>query len=213
MTEFTLQNNLSKHWLQRIIDAREQFILDDPPTSIAGFEDYAESAGSSLLYLCLESVKCKDENANRAASHIGKAIALTNIIRSIPAMTAKDSIWLPEDVISQNDISLGDVYDLMQDPEKIANSDDDSLIALSKAVNELACVADVHLAKAKMLRKLVPRKSASVFLPAINARNYLRKLRTCDYNVFHPDLHTPPSPWEFLMWRMQLFSGRYWRVY
>src|SRR6476646_11243538 len=45
---------LSRAHFERLIDARETDLAEDPPASLAALEDYAEASSARLVYLALE---------------------------------------------------------------------------------------------------------------------------------------------------------------
>lgn len=64
-------------------------------------ELYCENTYSSILYLQLEALGCKKFNADLVCSHIGKAIGLTTIIRSIPSQINQNKISLPVELMKK----------------------------------------------------------------------------------------------------------------
>lgn len=66
--------SLSKLWLRRLIDAREESLYDKPFQNVETVEGYAEKAVTPVFYLLLEAAGIKDVNADHVASHLGKAI-------------------------------------------------------------------------------------------------------------------------------------------
>ena len=77
---------LSKSWLLRLVSAREKYSDGRPYTSLDSLERYAEDTYSTLLYLTLQSLPLTSLPADHIASHIGKAMGITAILRGIPLL-------------------------------------------------------------------------------------------------------------------------------
>ncbi|KAJ5713226.1 uncharacterized protein N7483_010407 [Penicillium malachiteum] len=75
---------ISKGWLTRLISAREQTLTNDPYTNIAALESYAENTYSTLMYLTLSALPMTSVTADHVASHIGKAVGITAVLRGLP---------------------------------------------------------------------------------------------------------------------------------
>ena len=75
---------LSKNWFMRIISAREQYLNNAPYTSLNALEKYAESTYSTLLYLTLSALPMTSITVDHLASHIGKAVGITAVLRGLP---------------------------------------------------------------------------------------------------------------------------------
>ena len=75
---------LSKRWLEYLIEARMQDILSPQFETLSNLEDYVEKSHSSLNYLTLEILnvnKKYPEEIDHMASHIGVAFGLVSVIR------------------------------------------------------------------------------------------------------------------------------------
>ncbi|WEW61054.1 hypothetical protein PRK78_006543 [Emydomyces testavorans] len=123
---------ISKGWLTRLINAREQPLTNTPYTNIASLEQYAENTYSTLLYLTLSAVPLTSLTADHLASHIGKAAGITSILRGLPLVafppppnhhsnqgglgggrgsgTRQGHITLPLDVMSQTGLKEENVF-------------------------------------------------------------------------------------------------------
>jgi len=75
---------LSKNWLFRIISTREQHLGNPPYPTLASLESYAENTYSTLLYLTLQALPLGSVTADHLASHIGKAVGITAVLRGLP---------------------------------------------------------------------------------------------------------------------------------
>ncbi|KAL4867576.1 hypothetical protein BDV12DRAFT_171212 [Aspergillus spectabilis] len=75
---------LSRNWLNRMINAREQTLTNDPYPNLDALETYAESTYSTLLYLTLSAMPMASVTADHVASHIGKAAGIAAVLRGLP---------------------------------------------------------------------------------------------------------------------------------
>lgn len=75
---------ISKRWLTRMIDAREQTLTNDPYPDLAALETYAENTYSTLMYLTLSALPLASVTADHVASHIGKATGIVAILKGLP---------------------------------------------------------------------------------------------------------------------------------
>ncbi|KXL46926.1 hypothetical protein M433DRAFT_64941 [Acidomyces richmondensis BFW] len=74
----------SRSWFMRIIDTREKYLSNPPYPSISALENYAEHTYSTLLYLTLQALPMTSLTADHIASHIGKAVGISAVLRGIP---------------------------------------------------------------------------------------------------------------------------------
>ncbi|KAJ5120372.1 uncharacterized protein N7515_009760 [Penicillium bovifimosum] len=78
------QARISKGWLMRLINSREQTLTNDPYPNIAALESYAENTYSTLMYLTLSALPMASVTADHVASHIGKAVGIAAVLRGLP---------------------------------------------------------------------------------------------------------------------------------
>ncbi|KAL4821236.1 Squalene/phytoene synthase [Aspergillus spinulosporus] len=123
---------LSKNWLNRMINAREQTLTNDPYPNLEALESYAENTYSTLLYLTLSAIPMTSVTADHVASHIGKAAGIAAVLRGLPivafpaqaqsATSAGDSmaalqggakqgaVMLPLDIMAQAGVKEEEVF-------------------------------------------------------------------------------------------------------
>lgn len=78
------KSKFSKSWFNRIIDTREKYLSNPPYPNITALESYAENTYSTLLYLTLQALPMASLTADHVASHIGKAIGISAVLRGLP---------------------------------------------------------------------------------------------------------------------------------
>lgn len=80
------RSRISKGWLLRMINSREQTLTNDPYPNIEAIESYAENTYSTLLYLTLAALPMTSVTADHVASHIGKAVGISAVLRGLPIL-------------------------------------------------------------------------------------------------------------------------------
>lgn len=78
------RSNFSRNWFTRIVDTREKYLSNPPYPNIAALESYGENTYSTLLYLTLQALPMASVTADHIASHIGKAIGISTVLRGLP---------------------------------------------------------------------------------------------------------------------------------
>jgi NADH dehydrogenase [ubiquinone] 1 alpha subcomplex assembly factor 6 len=163
---------LTREHFDRMIDARETDLSDEPPPSLPALEDYGEATSTRLIYLALETLGVHDTAAREAANHIGIAYALAGLLRAMPYYAWTGRRIIPTDLVLRTGLAQEDYRELRDSP------------ALRGATAEIAAVASRHLAAARILRGGIPRPALPALLPAIVAGRSLARLKSADYNAF-----------------------------
>ncbi len=78
--------SLNKSWFLRLISTREKHSTNAPYPSLTHLENYAENTYSTLLYLTLSALPLHSITADHIASHIGKAVGITAVLRGVPLL-------------------------------------------------------------------------------------------------------------------------------
>ncbi len=172
------RHGLSRGYFDRLIDAREFDLGDEPPADIDALVDYAEATSSTLTRLALEALGADGEAAREAARHVGIGWALTGLLRAAPFHARTRRRYLPEDLM--NAAGVDALFRLKPSPE------------LAGPVAEVAATARRHLAQARALRPQLPRTALPALLPATLAHVYLNRLRSTAYNPFDHRLEASP---------------------
>ncbi|KAK2873472.1 hypothetical protein FQN49_002347 [Arthroderma sp. PD_2] len=157
---------ISKGWLTRLINAREQHLTHTSYANLASLESYSESTYSTLLYLTLSALPLTSLTADHLASHIGKAAGITALLRGVPLIafppppghhssqtrmgkegpvageSRQGSIMLPLDIMAQAGVKEEDVFRLGADAP-----------GLRDAVFTVATRASDHLITARQMLK------------------------------------------------------------
>ena len=158
---------MSKSWFMRTIGEREKYLNNAPYPKLESLEKYGENTYSTLLYLTLQALPMGSVTADHIASHIGKAIGITAVLRGLPLVAfppppnhhsnssplggmldaqrrSQGSVTLPLDVMAKTGVRDEDVL------RKAAEAE-----GLRDAVFEVATRASDHLITARQMLKNV----------------------------------------------------------
>jgi NADH dehydrogenase [ubiquinone] 1 alpha subcomplex assembly factor 6 len=170
---------LTRDHFDRLIDARESDLWDNPPKSLAALENYAEATSARLVYLALEVLGIREGAADEAGLHVGIAYALSGLLRAMPFHARAGRIFIPAEIAERTGLTEPDYRALR------------STAALCAATAELAAAAARHLALARACRGMLPRSAIAALLPATIAQHSLARLKRAGSDPFDPALATP----------------------
>lgn len=152
-------------------------------TTIKELEQYTEISTSSIYYLLLKIAGIEDINVDHAASHLGKAQGITNCLRSLSAITVRQSRGLsalppiPQEILLKHGCSY----------EKILRQQAKD-VGAQNCVYDVASVAQIHLDKARQLIDKVPTVGRRIFLPAISVDRFLTRLQIANFQLYSGQL-------------------------
>jgi NADH dehydrogenase [ubiquinone] 1 alpha subcomplex assembly factor 6 len=186
-------HDLTRYHFDRLIDARESDLEDEPPSSLAALEAYADDTASRLVRLALEILEARDAAAEAAAHHLGIAWALIGTIRALPVQARLRRVPLPADLIAESGLDVAKFLELKSSP------------ALARIVQRLADRAREHLAAARAGRGAIPAGARAALLPAVLGDRQLKRLAHARYDPFAPDLASTDT---LASWRLALAAWR-----
>lgn len=196
LAEAIRRHGLSRALFDRLIDAREADLDDDPPANLTCLVNYAEVTGAPLVQLALEILGVRDEEAQAAGRQVGIGYALAGILRAVPFHARQHRQLLPADLMAKHGASSADLFELRSKPE------------VRPVVAEVAAAARSHLEEARALRRTVPKAALPALLPAVLAELHLRVVAKEGNDVFAPRVLMPnPFRQAKLAWAAML--GRY----
>ncbi|XP_063984016.1 NADH dehydrogenase (ubiquinone) complex I, assembly factor 6 [Diachasmimorpha longicaudata] len=185
---------LSKHYFQRLLDARWKKWQSSDFPDLESLEKYSEDTVSPIYYLLLEARGIKDINVDHIASHLGKSQGITTLLRSIPHHAQRRVCVIPQELLIKHRVPTESVFRGEMSKE------------LSDVIFNVASRAHQHLEKAKNLRKNTKKNLSSIFLPAVNIEKYLTQLQTFDFNVYSSSLHKKDNMLALQILKAKLFS-------
>jgi len=175
-------HHLSQSALVRMIDAREQDLLPDPPTTFTQLEDYVDATGGGLNFLALQALAVDDSRklAAIAARHIGVGYALAGVLRATAFNAQFGRSLIPMDL----------------DPGRHALGGKTTKV-LREAAAVIVEAAQARFEKARALSDEIPEAALPVLLPAVVAERWLALIDGADYDLFAPRI-VRPDPWRGL---------------
>ena len=168
-------HSLSRIHLDALINAREDDLDTTSPQDVETLLGYVENTSSALFILMLEALDIKDTTSIEAAKHLGIAWALTGMMRSIKHPQTK-RLMLPELLLAEQNITKDEIR---------AGKNLERTKPIAKTLTDLAIES---LKKAREHHSSIPKNALPVFLTALFADTYLKRLRKADYDLFHTDL-------------------------
>lgn len=171
---------LTQTFFLKCLNARYKDLKVKQPESLEDVEEYCENTSSSLLYLTLEVMGVKNQNADHAASHIGKAIGMVTLLRGFSHHLRNRELYIPVELTVKHNISQEQIF---------RQEINDNVL---EAVYEFANRAINHLEWGRSFMKKVPTKARPVFLSAAFADDFLYTLQK---NAYFDPLH--PSLFEY----------------
>lgn len=154
----------------------------------------------------MEAGGIKNVNADHAASHLGKAQGLVQLLRykfqktylihflfhiihrSVPAAKKINFIPYPQEILNKNKVSHEEIL-------RCAPSE-----RLIECTYEVASRAHQHLTKARSLMKIIPNEARATLLPAVPIEDFLMKLQKVSYDILHPTLQNKSRIWIAKLW-------------
>ncbi|KAM3964656.1 NADH dehydrogenase (ubiquinone) complex I, assembly factor 6 homolog sicily [Aphomia sociella] len=183
---------LPRRYLERLIASRSSILKSKYFRSLEDVERYSEDTVSSIYYLILSVAGVQNVHADHAASHLGKAQGMANILRSIYVSNHHKMVSLPMDILMNHGISQEMV---------LRGVDSDSMRSV---IFEVASRANSHLQKARSIA--VPKTARQIFLPAISVNAYLTKLQKCHFNAFDKSLNIGSATLPFSLYFNRLLN-------
>lgn len=173
------QFRLPKMYLQRLIQSRQR-ASNAVFSTTEELEQHVEQSTSSVYYLLLRIAGVDDLNADHAASHLGKAQGISNLLRTLATMSNQASGTsrmamppIPQDILLKYSCSY----------ERILRQQVDDLDT-QNCVYDVASVASVHLTKARKLSDKLNANARIVLLPAVAIERFLDRLRLCHFHLY-----------------------------
>jgi len=159
--------HLPRPLFDRLIDAREADLDDDPPRDTEALLAYAEATSSALMDLAAAALGGEASAATRPG---GIAYALTGLIRSVPFHLSRRRCYLPRDLLERHGVSDAALYRARPD--------------IAPVVADLVALARQHLAVAREAARLSPAEVRPALLPLTLAGATLSRIEKAGFDVF-----------------------------
>lgn len=185
-------NSLTKSWFHRLIKSREITLNDMPFADIEQLESYLDQSVTPTNYLLLELAKLRSLNTDHIASHLGRAQGLINVVRGIPYNARKRRCFIPLSYLVEKNLSQQDLFTGHLNSEPCRH-----------VVHQLCNRSYFHLEKVLQLfegeKSLQTSDQRSVFLPIILVYDYLKRIKSVDFDLTNQSIQER-NPW--LLWNL-----------
>lgn len=161
------RQSLPRPMFDRLIEARELDMQDQPPESMAQLKLYVEDSSAGLAALAALVLGGEDGATQEAARHVGQAWGLVGLLRAHAFSIKSRRLYLP---VKERGLDIEEV---------LAGETPRGLIELTE---QIAATAASHLVSARKLRREVTKSARPALLPAKLADGYLAKLRKAGFN-------------------------------
>jgi len=150
---------------QAVIDARSADLYDDSPKSFDELTAYADASGGTLLRLAARICGAENEEALTAGERIGRAWALTGLLRGLAFQAAVSRNMLPRAELEAAGLAPETLYqgDFPEEAKPLAR--------------RMAETAQTAITEARIARDWVNRRALSPMLLARLAEDYLARFK------------------------------------
>lgn len=181
-------HHLPKEAFLDIIAMREADLDRAPFPTLESLDNYASVTGGAFLALWLRVLGVEDAQSQQAVANIGTAWALIGSLRACHHMAHNGKMRLPIDMLHEAGIDADAILQEGFTP------------AVSEAVLAVAVLAEEHIIAARKLRKNMPKAALPPLTLAIQAEDFLWRLKACAYNPAHPKLEKGRSARALKLW-------------
>lgn len=146
--------------------------------TVEQLEQHVETSTSSIYYLLLKICGIEDLNADHAASHLGKAQGISNMIRTLIALKSNQNRGMaaippiPQEILFKHGCSY----------EQILRQRDND-VGVQNCIFDVASVANIHLEKSRKLGNKLTLAAKHVLLPAAGVERFLNRLQAANFQL------------------------------
>lgn len=158
--------------MRALVDAREQDLLDQAPADFDALITYADATGGRVGTLAVSLCGAEDSLALAAASNVGRAWALTGLLRALAFQAAMQRSPLPDAELQQLGIARETLFRGEFSPD------------LKPLIRRMARAAADAIATARSRRCDIPPRARNPLLLAPLAAGYLKALARADWDPF-----------------------------
>lgn len=174
---------------ERLIEAREFDLYDDPMPSMAALDAYLRLTTSALFELVGEMTGGEGAALTSAAGHAGLAYGVTGLLRALPLHASRGQIYLPADLLASHRVDPQTILSGVTSPE------------LLNALTELRAKAREHYKELDRLLPSLPRQAQPAFLPLVLTDAYLERMERRGYDPFRTPIEISQIKRQWKLWR------------
>ena len=120
-------------------------------------EVYAENTRSLMLYMNLHLLGIDDANANKAASHLGRALGICDVIKKTPYYLAVRRGYIPSEILLKHNLFFDRIWSRVGGESLVADEFYDVIL-------ELAAYARKHLEAARSVQDVPKHTNRALLL-------------------------------------------------
>ncbi|KAK4688755.1 NADH dehydrogenase [ubiquinone] 1 alpha subcomplex assembly factor 6, partial [Tremellales sp. Uapishka_1] len=204
LAEMKRERPVQKYYLSQLIDVRAKTLALPPSATTldAHLSTYSPLSTSLLLGplpLLLPPTAPETAHISHTLSHLSTLLTTVSLLRTLPILVAsKRTINIPSEICFKHGVVEEEVLRRRTDAKglkdacwEIGTRGMDELITARRDLKQTN-------------GKVVPGSVMPLFLSAVPAENYLKRLEKLDFNVFHPSLLR--QDWKLapeIWWRYQ----------
>lgn len=169
-------------YLQRLVESRQRS-PNAMFTTTEELEQHVEQSTSSVYYLLLRIAGVDDLNADHAASHLGKAQGISNLIRTLTSMSNQQTNNrmvmppIPQEILLKYNCSYERILRQHVDDAEVRD-----------CVFDVASVASIHLTKARNMTDKLSKTARNALLSAAAVDRFLERLRISNFHLYNERL-------------------------
>jgi phytoene synthase len=183
------KKNLPVDILERLIEAREFDLHNDPMPSSAAFEAYVRLTASSLFDLTGILLVGQGTALAAASGHAGLAYGITGLLRAIPMHASRGQIYLPADLLAHHHVDHSEI---------LSGTINQALLDALAAMREKAWE---HFAEVDRLLSALPPTVQPAFLPLVLVNAYLSRMERSGSDPFTTPIEIPQWRRQWMLWR------------
>ncbi|WVQ86234.1 hypothetical protein IAT38_008402 [Cryptococcus sp. DSM 104549] len=204
LAEMQKNRPVQRYYLSQMIDVRAK-TLSLPPSSptLQSYIDTHSPLSTSLLLgplpLILPPTHPASAHLSHTLSHVSTLLTTVSLLRNLPLLvSSKRQVNLPAELCEKHGIVEEELLRKGAEAKgfrdacwEVGTRGMDELITARRDLKETG-------------GKVVPGSAMPIFLSAVPAENYLKRLENLDFDVFHPDLQK--HDWQLapkIWWRYQ----------
>jgi phytoene/squalene synthetase len=181
LTYVVKKHNISKIWLNRLVDGRKMFLKSQFKTL-----DDLEKCGdlNNVYYILFNCMKLKNVDCDHAASHVAKAQLLCAVARNLFRKPTQTVYYLPIDLLTKHKVAQQDLINFSErllKPKK-QNFKDLTFEICTQAVEHLKC--------ARKLNDKIPAEAKKILIPSVGCDVFLRQAEKNDFDMMSPKMNS-----------------------
>lgn len=170
--------DLPQEWFETLIYAREFDLEDVAPSALEGLLHYVDYTSTPLMKM---AVSVTGGDADSEPVHpVAVNYALMGVLRSVLHLARQRRCLLPEALMQAHGVYMNQLYD---PPSRERYGETGAQEGLSRVVEEVAGVFVEGIETDNRFLRASQRLS----------RIYMKQLRRCGYDVFHPRMQISPA--------------------